>query len=252
MTASPTPPRIDAAPPGPVDLRRVRKPLSELVPGYGLTPSSARERAAVVKAVTDDTRIRQRPMPVVVATAVITLIALAVWGWQLYVAITENGPLTLVFWAALATFLVAGFVCSWAWQLYDVQKAIVMWFAIAVLGIAAALIIVLVLVAVKGDGDVDLDLDLDGWLDKITGSSAAQHPASFVNHVVLPAAMDTADAMGWSQSGYQPMPDQVEEGVDAAPTSDAEDPDARPCPTCGAPVRPGRLVCPSCGTALEG
>jgi hypothetical protein len=248
MTGQPSP-RIDAPPPGQVDLRRMRKPLEELVPGYGLTPSSARIRAATVRAVTDDTRIRQRPMPLVVVTAFATLAALVVWGWQLYTTITENEPLTLLFWAALGTFLVAGFVCSWGWQLYDVQKAIVMWVAIAVLGLAAVLIIVLVLVAIKGDGDVDLDLDLDGWLDKITGSAPAQHPGAFLDQVVAPAIMNTTDTMGWSGPDGSTGTWAGGEG-DAA--KDADDPAARPCPTCGAPVRPGRLICPSCGASIAG
>ena len=79
-----------------------------------------------------------------------------------------SGPLEALFWAALATSLVASAICSWAWQLYDVQKAIVMWVAIVFLGVAAVLVIVLVLVALKGDGD-DLDIDLGGLLDRISG-----------------------------------------------------------------------------------
>lgn len=212
-----------------IDLRHTPQRLGTTVPGYGLTPASARERAAVVRAVTHDPRIRQRPMPVVIVTGLIALVALAVWGWQLYTSITEDLPLSPWFWGGLATFLAAAAVCSWAWQLYDVQKAIVMWLAIVVLGLAAALIIVFVLVALKGDGDLDLDLDLDGLLDRITGSSAAQDPIGFADQVVLPLADEALATMAMAGDGA------LDEGTLAS--------DRGPL---------AAAVCPGCGTALEG
>ena len=45
----------------PLDLRRTPVSMGSVVTGYGLTPASARQRAVVVRAVTDDSRIRQRP-----------------------------------------------------------------------------------------------------------------------------------------------------------------------------------------------
>ena len=74
----------------PLDLRRMPSSLGGALPGYGLTPKSARERAAVVRAVTDDQQIRQRPMPVVLVTAVIALVGLGVFGWQLYALLSAD------------------------------------------------------------------------------------------------------------------------------------------------------------------
>ena len=85
-----------------MDLRHTTSSLGGALPGYGLTRSSARERAAVERAVTADTHIRQRPMPVVVVTALVALVGLGIWCWQLYTAISEEGPLTTLFWAGLA------------------------------------------------------------------------------------------------------------------------------------------------------
>lgn len=226
-----------------VDLRHTTSSLGGALPGYGLTRSSARERAAVVRAVTADTHIRQRPMPVVVVTALVALVGLGIWCWQLYTAISEEGPLTTLFWAGLATFLVAAAICSWAWQLYDVRKAIVMWFAIVVLGIAAALIIAVVLVALKGDGDADIDLDLDGLLEKITGDGA-RDAGTFVDRVALPVVIDAADMMGGDAGGYGDAA-----GVPAASQEQAP-PGTPACPSCGRALTTGLLICPRCGTDL--
>jgi hypothetical protein len=217
-----------------IDLARTTTRLGSVVPGYGLTPSSAHARAAMVRAVTDDERIRQRPYPVVLVTGVVALVALAIWVWQLWVAIDTQGPLELLFWAALATFLVAAAVCSWAWQLYDVRKAIVMWLAIVLLTAAAALVLAFVLVALKGDGDLDLDLDLDGLLDKITGSSG-----DLVGDVVLPVVEDAvyvagaaaADGGGFAGGGW---------AGDTAASEGA-------CPSCGVPLVLGSRTCSACG-----
>jgi len=232
-----------------LDLRHTDRSLGSVVPGYGLTPSGARERAAVVRAVTNDTHIRQRPMPVVIVTAVVALVALVVWGWQLYAAISENAPLTLLFWGGLLTFLASAAVCSWAWQLYDVQKAIVMWFAIAVLGLAAVLVIAVVLVALKGDGDRDLDFDLDGLLKKIGGSSAARDPGAFVDHVIAPLVIDAAEVM--AAPGGEVVDEAAVAGVGAAVSRPVAS-DGPACPTCGRPLTQGLLTCPRCGAALEG
>lgn len=227
--------------PGSVDLRRTPRSLGSAVNGYGLTPSSARERAAVVRAVTQDTGIRQRPMPVVIVTGLVALVALAVWGWQLYVTITDELPVTLLFWGALATSLVASAICSWAWQLYDVRKAMVMWFAIVVLGVAAVLIIVLVLVALKGDGD-DLDIDLGGLLDRITGPSDHGR-SSFAGGIVAPLVVDAADGMGQGIAGSS----DASAGPDGELEPVRERVDGPACPSCGRPLTAGLLICPRCG-----
>ena len=241
--------RRDDHPAVPVDLRHTPRSLGSAVSGYGLTPSSVRERAAVVRAVTQDAHIRQRPMPVVIATGLVTLVALGIWGWQLYLTITQEQPLSLLFWGALATSLAASAVCSWAWQLYDVRKAFLMWIAIVFLGIAAVLIIVLVLVALKGEGD-DLDIDLGGLMDRITGSGDGP---SIAADLVAPLVLDTVDGLGQGIAG----PDDTAAEPRSEPESEHEpEPEHEPatdgpaCPNCGRPLTAGLLRCPRCGGPL--
>jgi hypothetical protein len=242
----------------PVDLRKTATPLGAELPGYGLTPRSAKERAAVVRAVTKDEQIRQRPMPVVAITASVALVGLVVFGWQLYSFLTADpgageppaAPSTAL-WIGLVTFLVASAICSWAWQLYDVKKAIVMWLAIAALSVVAVVVIAVVLAALKGDGD-GLDIDLDELIGKITGG-AARTTGNVVNNVVIPVAADTLDAA--ANGGF----DNVTWGGDGAEaaTASAEPPaqQAAPgepaCPSCGRALTPGLLVCPRCGSRLD-
>ena len=226
--------------PARLDLRRTHQALGSVVSGFGLTPSAARERAAVVRAVTHEPGIRQRPMPVVIIAGLIALVGLGVWAWQLYLTITEETPLTPLFWAGLGTFLAASAVCSWAWQLYDVQKAIVMWLALAVLGVAAVLIIVFVLVALKGDSD-DLDIDLGGLIDRITGPGI-EESVTLAEEVVLPLMVGASDGVGQGISG--PVMGSLE-----APAHAPARPVAGPlCRTCERPVTAGLLICPACGT----
>lgn len=240
---------------GQVDLRKATTPLGAELPGYGLTPRAARERAAVVRAVTKDQHIRQRPMPVVVASALVALGGLLVFGWQLYLLLTADPgagepPATpsALLWIGLAVFLVASAVCSWAWQLYDVKKAIVMWLAIAVLSIVAVVVIAILLAALKGDGDdVDLGFDLDGLVDRITGGGARA-----MDSIVLPVAADTLDAAangafdeaGWGRDrGEEPAPEPMAQQAAAGEPA---------CPSCGRALTPGLLVCPRCGRQLDG
>lgn len=242
----------------PVDLRRTTTSLGAELPGYGLTPRSAKERAAVVRAVTKDTQIRQRPMPVVLASGLVALIGLIVFGWQLYSFLTadqgaglpEPAP-SLLLWVGLVTFLIASAVCSWAWQLYDVKKAIVMWLAIAALSVIAVVVIAVVLAALKGDGD-GLDIDLDELIGKITGGSARAADTA-VKRVAIPVALDTLDAAAngaWNDVSWGG------EGADAA-TGATEEPaqQAAPgepaCPSCGRALTPGLLICPRCGARLD-
>lgn len=241
----------------PVDLRRTVTPLGAELPGYGLTPRSAKERAAVVRAVTNDTQIRQRPMPVVLASGLVALIGLIVFGWQLYSFLTADqgagmpapSP-SLLLWIGLGTFLIASAVCSWAWQLYDVKKAIVMWLAIAVLSLVAVVVIAILLAALKGDGDdVDLGVDLDGLVDKITGGGSRA-----VNNVVIPVAMDTLDAAangawdGGTWGGGEGA--EATTGVTEEPAQQAA-PGEPACPSCGRALTPGLLICPRCGSRLD-
>jgi hypothetical protein len=228
----------------PVDLLRAREPLGAVLPGLGLTPAAARQRAAVVRAVTEDSHIRQRPMPVVIVTGVVALIALAIWAWQLYVTLSDETPLTPLFWAALATFLVASAICSWAWQLYDVRKAIVMWLAIVVLTVAAAIIIAVVLAAFKGDSDADMDLgfDLDSLVHAITGEQGRD--TGFVDHVVAPVVFEALDTMGGGSEATDGVVGDSEPPVEVAPAG------VPACPSCGRAQTPGLLVCPRCGTSL--
>jgi hypothetical protein len=233
------PPRriIDAPPGPPLDLRHTATSMGGALAGYGLTRGSARERAAVVRAVTDDTRIQQRPMPVVIVTALVSIFGLVVWAWQLWLTITDEQPLSLVFWVGLVTFLAASAICSWAWQLYDVRKAIVMWLAIAALGVAAVLVLLVVLVALKGDGDLDLDVDLDGLVERITGSAAARDPVGFADHVVLPLADQALGAMAIAGEGTLGEGTVADEGRWSGIAA---------CPTCDVPLD-GALRCPRCG-----
>jgi hypothetical protein len=229
----------------PIDLRRAREPLGAVLPGLGLTPAAARQRAAVVRAVTEDSHIRQRPMPVVIVTGVVALIALVIWAWQLYVTFTDETPLSPLFWAALATFLVASAICSWAWQLYDVRKAIVMWLAIVVLTVAAAIVIAVVLAAFKGDSDADMDLgfDLDSLVDAITGEGE-RDTGGFVDHVVAPVVFETLDTMGGGGQATDGVVGAGEAPIEVAPAG------VPACPSCGRAQTPGLLVCPRCGTRL--
>jgi hypothetical protein len=243
---------------GQVDLRKATTPLGAELSGYGLTPRAARERAAVVRAVTRDEHIRQRPMPVVVASALVALGGLLVFGWQLYLVLTADPgagepPATpsALLWIGLAVFLVASAVCSWAWQLYDVKKAIVMWLAIAVLSIVAVVVIAIVLAALKGDGDdVDLGFDLDGLVDRITGGGTRA-----MNSVVLPVAADTLDAAAngaFDEAAWgREHGEESATGADEPPAQQAA-PGEPACPSCGRALTPGLLVCPRCGRHLHG
>lgn len=242
-----------------LDLRRTNESLGGALNGYGLTPRSAKERAAVVRAVTTDQQIRQRPMPVVLASGLVALVGLTVFGWQLYSYLTTTegagtGPVqpSLLLWIGLATFLIAAAVCSWAWQLYDVKKAIVMWLAIAALSVVAVVVIVIVLVALKGDGDADVDIGLDGLLDKITGGPS-RAAGGFVNNVVVPVAVDTLDAASYGAFDGPIMRDP-ESDVAAGPPPNREmaPPGVPACPSCGRALTPGLLVCPRCGSRVDG
>ncbi len=233
-----------------MDLRRTAEPLGRVLPGYGLTRASARERAAVVRAVTRDTHIRQRPMPVVVVTALAAAAGLAVFGWQLYLVLSEEAPAGPLLWAGLALFLIAAAICSWAWQLYDVRKAIVMWIAIAALSLAAVVIIAVVLVALKGDSDVDLDLDLDDLVGKVTGEGA-RTTGRVVDQVVVPVALDMADAAAVGAFDRPLFGDQAQEDAALARDQEQAPPGVPACLSCGRALTPGLRVCPRCGAAID-
>lgn len=243
---------------GQVDLRKATTSLGSALPGYGLTPRSARERGAVVRAVTKDQHIRQRPVPVVVVSAVVALVGLVVFGWQLYELLSADPgagdppatPGTLL-WIGLATFVIAAAICSWAWQLYDVKKAIVMWLAIVALSLVAVVVIAIVLVALKGDGDdIDLGFDLDGLVDRITGGAGAT--GNVMNNVVIPVAADTLDAA--ANGGFDGFVWGA--GTEEDTTPEALEQQAAPgepaCPSCGRALTPGLLICPRCGSPLDG
>lgn len=251
----------------PVDVRQVRPALERNLRGYGLTPSAARERAAVVKAVTADPHIRQRPMPVVVAAALVALGALAVWGWRLYAAWFEEQAVDAVFWIALAVSMAALFVCAWAWELYDLRRALVV--SVALIGSAfVAVVVIVVAVAIAKGEDVDLDLPdfgklLDGgdrgaggvegvlraepWVAAEAFDDVGPLAVGAIRNLVDPsgasaeedeATAGTEEASGAAAFAPGPLP----------PEAAADDPRATACQGCGFrfDLRE-RLACPRCG-----
>jgi hypothetical protein len=244
---------------GQVDLRKATTSLGSALPGYGLTPRSARERGAVVRAITQDQHIRQRPVPVVIVSAVVALVGLGVFGWQLYELLSADPgagdppatPGTLL-WIGLATFVIAAAICSWAWQLYDVKKAIVMWLAIVALSLLAVVVIAIVLVALKGDGDdIDLGIDLDGLVDRIAGGGA-RATGNMVDNVVIPVAADTLDAAANGGFDGYVWGAGTEEETTPEPAAQQAAPGEPACPSCGRALTPGLLICPRCGSPLDG
>ena len=195
-------------------------------------------------------------------TAVAALVGLGVFGWQLYQLLSADTgagdpPATAspLLWIGLATFVIAAAVCSWAWQLYDVKKAIVMWLAIVALSLVAVVLIAIVLVALKGDGDADIDLGLDGLLDKVTGSGPARATGSLVNNVVIPVAADTLDAASYGAFDgpvfREPTPTRRWPPV-RPPNQEVAPPGVPACPSCRRALTPGLLLCPRCGATLDG
>lgn len=142
----------------PLDLRSIRPPVGRQLAGYGLTPASARERARVVKAVTDTPRIRQRPMPVVIGAALLAVGGFAVWAFLLYGVLVDGAPADLAFWAVLAFAASWLYVATWAWELYDVGKGFVA-FLIVLGSVLVALFVIVVAVAGAKGESIDIDLD---------------------------------------------------------------------------------------------
>lgn len=251
----------------PVDVRQVRPALERNLHGYGLTPSAARERAAVVKAVTAAPQIRQRPMPVVVAAALVALGALAVWAWRLYAVWFEEQAVDGVFWIALAVSMAALFMCAWAWELYDVRRALVVSVALVATAFVAVIVIVLAVAVAKGK-DVDFDLPDFGkllesgergtggvegalraepWVAAEAFDDMGPLAAGAIRNLVDPsgasAGEDEAAAVTDQAAGaeaFQPGP--------LPPELAADDPRATACQGCGFRFDARqRLACPRCG-----
>lgn len=143
--------------PRPLDLRKVRPSAGSHLPGYGLTPGAALERARVVKAVTDAPQIRQRPTVVVTVAAIVALGAFAWWAVLLYGVLTEDAPADALFWVALATGMVALFGAAWAWELYDLRKGFVVFVTLLLTVLVLVFVIIIAVAAVRGD-DIDFDV----------------------------------------------------------------------------------------------
>jgi hypothetical protein len=146
----------------------------------------------VVKAVTDDSRVRERPLPVVVGAALVSLGGFAVWAWLLYGVLVDGEPADLAFWAVLAFAASWLYVATWAWELYDVGKGFVA-FALVLASILVVLVVIVAAVAaVKGES---IDFDLDSLTGK---GSPAGHDGAAAAGAVAAAGSGRTTSGSWS------------------------------------------------------
>ncbi len=180
-----------------------------------------RERARLVVATDRDPSIPRRPLHLVIPGALVALAALTaaiVVVWRTWW--TESIPVPTAGWLLVicgSIFIVATFLFSYGWRLYDVKGAVLLTLLLVFFGVAIVAILALVLIALK-EADVDVggggagdDGERDGgWLRGLSGSRDAGQDGPV--------------------SGYPTCPSCA---YPVLPTSEY------PCPRCGWPKRPG-------------
>ncbi len=126
------------------------------------SPARVRERTASVVAVHRDTETPERPLFVLIPAGIVALgafvamIFASVKTWYLHDVATSTGVWGLVITGV--AFIGAIFAFNYAWELYDLRKAVRRTLVMCAIAFAAVAVVASVLAILSGDSDTDFKM----------------------------------------------------------------------------------------------